>query len=96
MLTEVGYEPIETVAFVDHHRYRDEDITRLIAMARSLGANGFVTTEKDAVKITEAMRKRMALIGPLIVARLIVEFENETEVLAQLISLVGELDRRKR
>lgn len=96
MLAEAGYEPIETVAFQDHHPYREDDVTGLIARARSVGANGFVTTEKDAVKITTAMRNRMAAIGPLIVARLIVELDDEKEALAQLISIVGELDRRKR
>ena len=96
MLTAEGYEPIETVSFLDHHPYSEDDITRLIDRARSLGANGFVTTEKDAVKITPVMRDRMAAVGPLIVARLIVELENEKEALSQLISLVGELDRRRR
>ncbi len=96
MLAAEGYEPIETIPFPDHHPYGEDDITRLIERARSLGANGFVTTEKDAVKITPEMRDRLSAIGPLVVARLIVELEDEKEALAQLIALVGELDRRKR
>ncbi len=96
MLAGEGYEPIETVAFPDHHPYGDDDIAALIERARSLGANAFVTTEKDAVKITTEMRERMAPVGPLIVTRLLVELEDEKEALAELISMVGELDRRKR
>ncbi|WP_263367482.1 tetraacyldisaccharide 4'-kinase [Edaphobacter bradus] len=96
MLSAVGYEPMETMAFEDHHSYGDEDVTRLLERARQLGANGFVTTEKDAVKITPEMHGHLAAVGPLIVSRLIVELVDEKEALFQLITMVGELDRRKR
>jgi tetraacyldisaccharide 4'-kinase len=96
MLAAEGYEPIETVSFPDHHKYTDEDMARLLESARRLGANGFVTTEKDAVKITPIMRDRLAAVGPLIVARLNVELVDEKAALFQLVSMVGELDRRRR
>jgi len=95
MLTASRYEPIETMAFSDHHVYGDEDMTRLMERARTVGANGFVTTEKDAVKITPSMRSRLRAIGPMIVARLQVELVDEKEALGQLVALVGEMDRRK-
>lgn len=96
MLTAEGYEPMETMVFRDHHRYEDRDIARLLERARHLGANGFVTTEKDAVKITPLQRDRLAAVGPMIVARLIVELVEEREALFQLVAMVGELDRRRR
>ncbi len=96
LLSEEGYEPIETVEFRDHHTYTDEDVTQLLERARGLGANGFVTTEKDAVKISPGMRERLAGIGPLIVARLALELVDEKEALGQLVAMVGELDRRRR
>jgi tetraacyldisaccharide 4'-kinase len=95
MLAAEGYEPIDTVVFPDHHLYSDSDIAELIERARHLGANGFVTTEKDAVKLTPIMRDHLAAVGPLIVARLNVELLDEKEALFQLVSLVGQLDRRK-
>lgn len=95
MLTYSRYEPAETVAFADHHAYGERDIARLLERARQIGANGFVTTEKDAVKITPEMRDQLATVGPLIVARLNVELVDEKEALAQLVGMVGQLDRRK-
>jgi len=96
MLMAERYEPMETMAFPDHHPYGDADVARLLERARHIGANGFVTTEKDAVKFTPVMRERLAAVGPLIVARLTVELEDEKDALSQLVAMVGELDRRKR
>ncbi len=96
MLAGVGYEPIETMVFPDHHAYGEQDIAKLLERARSCGANGFVTTEKDAVKLTPLLRDRLETIGPVIVTRLQVELLDEQAALAQLISRVGVLDRRRR
>ena len=95
MLTTSRYEPMETLAFADHHLYGDSDMARLIDHAHRIGANGFVTTEKDAVKITPEMRARLRIVGPLIVARLKVELIAEKDALSQLVTMVGQLDRRK-
>jgi tetraacyldisaccharide 4'-kinase len=91
-----GYEPVETVAFPDHHAYQDDDMTRLLHLAERVEANGFVTTEKDAVKLTPPMRDRLETVGPVVVAHLHVELLDEMEALAQLVSMVDRLDRRKR
>jgi len=96
MLAAQGYEPMETMVFPDHHAYDDHDIRKLIEHARRCEANGFVTTEKDAVKLTPIMRDRLETVGPLVVARLGVELLEEQESLSQLVSMVGRLDRRKR
>jgi tetraacyldisaccharide 4'-kinase len=95
MLMGSRYEPLETVAFPDHHPYGEVDIAKLLERARQSGANGFVTTEKDAVKITPELRERLEAVGPLIVARLNVELVDEKEAMAQLVGMVGQLDRRK-
>jgi tetraacyldisaccharide 4'-kinase len=95
MLRSSRYEPLETVTFADHHPYTEADIAKLLERARRCGANGFVTTEKDAVKLTAAMRERLEAIGPVIVARLMVELVDEKEAMAQLVGMVAELDRRK-
>jgi tetraacyldisaccharide 4'-kinase len=95
MLAAQGYEPMETMIFPDHHAYDEGDIRRLLEDARKVEANGFVTTEKDAVKLTPILRDELAAIGPIVVGRLSVELVDEQEALAQLVSMVGRLDRRK-
>jgi tetraacyldisaccharide 4'-kinase len=95
MLKSSRYEALDTVVFPDHYRYQERDMTRLLEEARRKQANGFVTTEKDAIKLTPAMRRRLEEVGPVIVARLRVELVDEKGSMAQLVSMVAELDRRK-
>ncbi|HZY61530.1 MAG TPA: tetraacyldisaccharide 4'-kinase [Edaphobacter sp.] len=94
MLAAKGYDPVETVAFPDHHAYSARDITRLVEKARKHNADGLITTEKDAVKLTPAMREQLGAVGPLLVARLSVELVDEQEALLRLITLCERLDRR--
>ena len=96
MLSARGYEPMQTMFFPDHHAYDEQDVVRLVKRARDCKANGFVTTEKDAVKLTPVLRDRLESIGPIVVARLDVELVDEKDALAQLVSMVGGLDRRRR
>ena len=74
MLTEAGCGIVETVAFRDHHAYTLADIDRVVEVAKGLSATGFVTTEKDAVKLTVAMRKKLESFGLLMVVALEAEF----------------------
>lgn len=94
MLQTHGCYPVETVAFADHYPYKNADIDQLLARARQQNADGFVTTEKDAVKLTPEMRQTLEKAGPLAVARLSVTLVDESNAVAQLISLVPGLDRR--
>ena len=96
MLKGQGYEPTESVVFADHHAYGEGDVERLLERARLCGATGFVTTEKDAVKLTPVMRDRLEAVGPMVVARLNLELVEEQEALMQLGSMVGAMDRRRR
>jgi tetraacyldisaccharide 4'-kinase len=95
MLAAQGYEPMDTMIFPDHHAYDEDDIHQLIARARQVKANGFVTTEKDAVKLTPILHDILVTVGPVVVARLAVELLDEQESLSQLVAMVGRLDRRK-
>jgi tetraacyldisaccharide 4'-kinase len=95
MLAAQGYEPMDTMIFPDHHAYDDGDVRLLIERAREVDANGFVTTEKDAVKLTPILQDHLAAVGPVVVARLSVELVDEQESLSQLVTMVGRLDRRK-
>ena len=94
MLVASQCNPVKTVAFPDHHGYTDADITQLLEQARQHGAEGFVTTEKDAVKLTPAMRAHLGVYGPLAVAQLSVSLVDEHTAVFQLILMVKRLDRR--
>jgi tetraacyldisaccharide 4'-kinase len=95
MLAAQGYEPMDTVIFPDHYAYDDGAVHQLIARARQVEANGFVTTEKDAVKLTPILQDYLETVGPVVVARLGVELLDEQESLTQLVAMVGRLDRRR-
>jgi tetraacyldisaccharide 4'-kinase len=84
MLQEAGCGVVETVAFPDHHRYVKADIERVIEVAKNVNGSGFVTTEKDAVKLTAAMRELMEQHGPLMVVALEAEFADPSAVLRAL------------
>ena len=84
MLKEAGCQLAEIVAFGDHHAYAMVDMVRMVAMARKCGATGFVTTEKDAVKLTDAMMERLREVGPVCVAGLTARFEDEVDVVCEL------------
>lgn len=89
MLIEAGCGVVETVAFPDHHAYEMSDIERILEVGRRLNATGFVTTEKDSVKLTAAMRERLETLGPLMVVELEAEFANADAVVGVLESRLG-------
>jgi tetraacyldisaccharide 4'-kinase len=96
MLYAEGCMPVARVDFPDHHKYTDQDVATLLERARHSGANGFVTTEKDAVKLTPVMTERLEAVGPVVVTRLSVELVDEADAMKQLVSRVGRLERRRR
>jgi tetraacyldisaccharide 4'-kinase len=86
MLAEMGCGAVAEVRYRDHHRYTEADIERLVGVARENGADGFVTTEKDAVKLSAAMRERL---GVVVVPELRVELVDEKATLERLRRVVG-------
>jgi tetraacyldisaccharide 4'-kinase len=89
MVREAGVEAVEVVTFADHHAYMGGDVERLVKVAGECGAEGFVTTEKDAVKLSAEMRDRLEAVGPVHVARLDVTFVDEAEVVRELERRLG-------
>jgi len=87
MLAELGCAAVAEVRFRDHHRYTEADIDRLVRVARESKADGFVTTEKDAVKLSGAMKERL---GVMVVPELRVELVDEAAALERLRWVVGE------
>jgi len=50
-LRNAGVELAAEASFRDHHQYTEKDVRDLMAMATRSEADGFVTTEKDAVNL---------------------------------------------
>jgi tetraacyldisaccharide 4'-kinase len=46
-----GCRAVKIRSFPDHHRYRWEDVFRIVREGQDAGAEGFLTTAKDAVKL---------------------------------------------
>jgi tetraacyldisaccharide 4'-kinase len=94
MLADAGCGVVETVAFADHHRYTMHDIERIVEVAAGLSGSGFITTEKDAVKLTSAMRERLASFGPLMVVVLEAEFVDAQAVIQSLQTKLSAAEAR--
>ncbi|MBV8651488.1 MAG: tetraacyldisaccharide 4'-kinase [Alphaproteobacteria bacterium] len=60
-LGEIGAEIVARHDFPDHHPYRAEEVSRLIAAARAAGAKP-VTTAKDWVRLPAAMRQEVRVL----------------------------------
>jgi tetraacyldisaccharide 4'-kinase len=68
----------------DHHRFTDADLKLLVRLLAIHGATCFVTTEKDAVRLTAAQRARLEAAAPLLTAVLraaLVESEQALQAL---------------
>jgi tetraacyldisaccharide-1-P 4'-kinase len=70
--------------FRDHHAYTEADIQGLCREASRAGADGFLVTEKDAVKLDTLP----AQLPNLAVARLSLELENPRQALATILDRV--------
>jgi len=60
-LEELGVDLKGSRTFPDHHPYREEELARLTAAARSLGAQGLITTSKDWARLGERWDRELPL-----------------------------------
>jgi tetraacyldisaccharide 4'-kinase len=71
-------------AWRDHHRFTDGDVTMLCELAAKGRAACFVTTEKDAGRLTQEQRTRLENTAPLLAAALTVRLQEPEAALAAL------------
>ena len=88
MLRGAGVSLSAEITFPDHHTYTIGDVSRL-ADSCHLGCGGFVTTEKDAVKMGPEFRAQLERVGRLQVARLEAEFANPEAIVRALEARLG-------
>ena len=74
--------------FADHHLYTPAQMDALRRYGRASHADGFLTTAKDAVKLTGPMLDILHDIGPIAVADAIVEFEDADAVSQDLLRVL--------
>lgn len=88
-LAKAGIEVVRKVAFRDHHRYSVEDMRRLAQLCAEAQGDGFVTTEKDAVKLDAPLLGELEKVARLRVAGLAVSLLDEEAAVRQLRAKFG-------
>lgn len=87
-LQSQGIQLAAAIALRDHQHYTNAELDRFAATLRQHGAQCFLTTEKDAARLTPEQRARLEQTAPLRVARLQVSLENEPAILARILDLL--------
>jgi tetraacyldisaccharide 4'-kinase len=72
---------IASTTLRDHHRYRQVDIDRLLALKKQTNANSFITTEKDLINLGALSSQ----LSPLLTAQLKIELESSQQVVTEMI-----------
>ena len=66
MVEQQGIVLKGTKTFIDHHSYQPDDIKDLLRLASRAGANGFITTEKDMVKLSYPHQAPLPFYVPIL------------------------------
>jgi tetraacyldisaccharide 4'-kinase len=84
-LREAGVNPVAEVRFRDHHRYDPKDVSSLHRAAAEHDANGFVTTEKDAINLGALASS----LQPLSVAPVIATLDDAEAALDRILVAIA-------
>lgn len=87
-VTSLGYTVCHSLDFGDHHEYTTDDVVRMWSEAFAKGANAIVTTEKDAVKLSQLQAVHDLKI-PVFVIPIGIAFTEGEEQFKTYISEVG-------
>lgn len=81
-LKKLGLELPKTISLPDHHRYSQADVDRLLGAKNTSGAEGFISTEKDAINLGPLARQ----LQPFETAVLELELEDAGEKVTELLA----------
>jgi tetraacyldisaccharide 4'-kinase len=87
-LEAAGLKLAQRIAFADHHRYTEADLSRLASSARAANATAFITTEKDLVRMGP-LAHALSVSLPILTAVLSVEIENQAAAIDWLTERLG-------
>jgi tetraacyldisaccharide 4'-kinase len=85
-LKAAGQPLAEEVIFRDHHHYAQRDMDRLLALKKQTGADGFLTTEKDAINLGAFTSQ----LQPLRIASLRMELESSDSAITEMFQTLEE------
>lgn len=85
-LRAVGVQPIAEKFYRDHHRYTERDIGELIALRERHHADGFISTEKDAINLGQHSDR----LAPIVFPRVKMELLEPADALDTMLRVIGE------
>ncbi|HTM35864.1 MAG TPA: tetraacyldisaccharide 4'-kinase [Terriglobales bacterium] len=87
-LRRKGIGPVGEKFYPDHHAYSNSDVEDLLRLKTQNGADGFITTEKDAVNL----KSDLSRLDPVEVARVTMEIVEPADAID---SMLRRIDPRK-
>jgi tetraacyldisaccharide 4'-kinase len=89
-LRTAGIEPAAEAFYGDHHAYRERDIRDLLSLRKKSEADGFVTTEKDAVNLGGLL----TALDPLAVIPVKMELVDAANAVDTMLRVIAERRRQ--
>lgn len=89
-LRTAGIEPVAEAFYRDHHAYTEQDIQDLLNLRQRSEADGFVTTEKDAVNLGGYL----AALQPLAVVPVKMELTDAANAVDTMLAMITERRRQ--
>lgn len=89
-LRTAGIDPVAEAFFRDHHAYTEKDVSELLQTRQRSGADGFVTTEKDAVNLGGYF----SALAPLAVIPVKMELADAANAVDTMLRTIEERRRR--
>jgi tetraacyldisaccharide 4'-kinase len=86
----VGIEPVAEAFYRDHHAYTEQDVRDLLNLRQRSEADGFVTTEKDAINLGGYL----AALDPLAVVPVKMELSDAANAVDTMLARIAERRRR--
>jgi len=85
-LASAGIEAVAEAVFRDHHRYRQADVSELRKLKEQSQADGFVTTEKDAINL----EGYLSALQPIAVVQVKMELADAANAVDTMLRVVRE------
>jgi tetraacyldisaccharide 4'-kinase len=89
-LRTAGIEPAAEAFYADHHAYHERDIRDLAALRQRSEADGFVTTEKDAINLGGLL----SILDPLAVIPVKMELADAANAVDTMLRVIAERTRQ--